>query len=95
MTEYIRAFRLYERDLFTKKIINHRDYIGLDKLQKYAPDTWKRYNQVYTLKYVRLAVDGYYKQCDPYQKTRGELSELINGKWVKLSDEEAKKLLNL
>ena len=40
----MRAFRLYKRCAKTNRVLGHRDYIGLDNLQKYAPETYKRYD---------------------------------------------------
>lgn len=90
----MRCFRLRQRNIKTNSIIKHRDYIGLENLQKYGLEVWNRYNQWFTRK-CEFRDDGSYsiKKCEPYQETYAELCEKIDGKWVKMDEVEINSIL--
>lgn len=73
----MRCFRLYQRSMKTGRIIKHRDYVGLENLQKYAKKTY----------------DGYDAPNSTWWPTTAELAENIAGKWRKLSIEQTLELL--
>lgn len=94
-SDSIRCFRLRERRGMDNKIIKHRDYIGLENLLKYGVETYKRYDRVVTEKMRRISdTQVVFDKIEPYQDTYPELCEKIDGKWVKLTDEQVKQIFN-
>lgn len=90
----MRAFRLRQRDGNTNKIIKHRDYVGVGKLTKYGNVTWNSYNRTVSFRLTWIGQLCIREACEPYVYTYGELCEMIDGKWIVMSNEDAVKLLN-
>ena len=64
----IRCFRLKKRNLASNRVVNQRDYVGLETFQKYGLETWERYNQP----------ESKYAPC------MAEVYEKLEGKWKKV-----------
>ena len=82
--EPVRSFRLKCRQLTrlrngehqpTNKVVNQRDYVGLETFLKHGLETFQRYDSI--------SYNGQHK---------AELYEKLDGKWVKLSDEQVREI---
>lgn len=94
MSEQIRCFRLRKRDAKYGRIGKHRDYVGLDRLQKYGKETYDRYNHLVTEKMRRIDDKTViFDSVEPHYTSRAELCEMIGGKWVVIPEDEALKLI--
>lgn len=83
----MRAFRIKQINPHTKRQVNVRDYIGIEKLKKHGFDTYDRYKRQLVWSFVH----GNSKTRENYIAT---ISEKLDGKWVKLSDDEITNLRN-
>lgn len=61
----------------TNKVVNQRDYVGVENFIKHGIETFNRYNSI--------SYNGQHQ---------AELYESIDGKWVRVSEEELTSLLN-
>lgn len=53
----MRIFRIKARNKYNK-VVNMREYVGLEKLRLYGHDVWRRYNRYATAELYEINKDG-------------------------------------
>lgn len=75
----MRCFRLKCRHIVSKRVVNQRDYIGIENLLKHGKETYERYD----------------RPDSSYQPRIPELYEKIEGRWKLLTKEEINTLFTI
>jgi len=65
----MRAFRIKARSKYNR-VLNQREYVGLEKLRLYGHDVWRRYNRYATAELYELNESGKWVQIVGEEKIR-------------------------